>query len=73
MFVFQADTGAYDGSSFSVSRGPTEAGEAHQDFLAEDDLAAITEEKELHSFEIDPAQVRVLNYEVQQTQISCPH
>lgn len=53
----QADTGAQDGLSFSVSKGPTEAGEAHQEFLAEDDLAAITEEKELHSFEIDPAQV----------------
>lgn len=53
----QVADGAQDGLGFSISKAPTEVDGGHQEFLAEDDLAAATEEKELHSFEIDPAQV----------------
>ncbi|KAH7432496.1 hypothetical protein KP509_07G025300 [Ceratopteris richardii] len=53
----QVDMESLDGFSFTVSRGATEAAETHQEFLAENDLAAVAEEKEVHSFEIDPAQV----------------
>ena len=42
-----------------MSKGLTESG-AHQAFLSEDDLAAVTEEKEIHAFEIDPAQVSTI-------------
>ncbi|KAG0566661.1 hypothetical protein KC19_7G079900 [Ceratodon purpureus] len=44
-------------SSFSVSRAPHETGVADSELLGADDVAAGAEEKELHSFEIDPAQV----------------
>jgi len=45
------------GSSFTVSRAPHEEGGADPELLGGDDPAAASEEKDLHSFEIDPAQV----------------
>lgn len=57
IFSNLVDDGAPDGLDFSISKAPAEADGVHQEFLSEDDLAAATEEKELHSFEIDPAQV----------------
>jgi hypothetical protein len=44
-------------SSFTVSRAPHETGIADAELLGGDDVVAGGEEKDLHSFEIDPAQV----------------
>ncbi|KAJ7521765.1 hypothetical protein O6H91_19G067000 [Diphasiastrum complanatum] len=46
-----------DGSTFMLSKSVPEIGGADQEILAGEGLAAAAEEKELHSFEIDPAQV----------------
>jgi len=45
-------------SSFTVSRAPHEMGAAAPELLGGDDIGS-AEEKELHSFEIDPAQVSI--------------
>lgn len=42
---------------FTVSKSIGEIGTGHEDLLNGMELAAATEEKETHSFEIDPAQV----------------
>lgn len=49
--------GSKDGESFTVSKAPLESAAANQDLLAADEIAAAAEEKDMHSFEIDPAQV----------------
>eukprot|EP00249_Psilotum_nudum_P022627 c28587_g1_i2 orf=196-1935(+) len=49
--------GSKDGLNFTVTKAPTEADGTHHELLAGEDLSVATEEKELHSFEIDPAQV----------------
>lgn len=54
-------TDAAGSSSFTVSRAPHEEGGADPELLGGDDPAAASEEKDLHSFEIDPAQVSSLN------------
>ncbi|KAG6557221.1 hypothetical protein Mapa_001148 [Marchantia paleacea] len=54
--IYAADPNAKDGhSSFHVSKAPLEQG--GNDLLGADELAAAAEEKEMHSFEVDPAQV----------------
>ncbi|BBN05177.1 DNA excision repair protein ERCC-3 [Marchantia polymorpha subsp. ruderalis] len=54
--ISAADPNAKDGnSSFHVSKAPLEQG--GNDLLGADELAAAAEEKEMHSFEVDPAQV----------------
>lgn len=53
-------TDAAGSSSFTVSRAPHEEGGADPELLGGDDPAAASEEKDLHSFEIDPAQVSSL-------------
>jgi hypothetical protein len=45
------------GPSFSVSKTAGENVSGHEDLLNGMELAAATEEKETHSFEIDPSQV----------------
>lgn len=49
--------GEKDGESFTVSKAPLESAAANQDLLGADEIAAAAEEKDMHSFEIDPAQV----------------
>lgn len=44
-------------SSFTVSRAPHETGAADPELLGGDDAVADAEEKDIHSFEIDPSQV----------------
>lgn len=48
-------------SSFTVSRAPHETGAADPELLGGDDAVADAEEKDIHSFEIDPSQVFNLN------------
>lgn len=55
---------AKDGnSSFHVSKAPLEQG--GNDLLGADELAAAAEEKEMHSFEVDPAQVIFIFWRLQ--------
>ena len=54
--LFQDSLG---GPSFSVSKTGGENVSGHEDLLNGMELAAATEEKETHSFEIDPSQVCV--------------
>ena len=49
--------GAGAGANFAISRGPQEEPGLHPELLP-DTGAAVAEEKELHSFEIDPNQVQ---------------
>lgn len=42
---------------FSVSKAVNEVEGGHDELINEVDVAAAAEEKETHSFEIDPAQV----------------
>eukprot|EP01018_Ginkgo_biloba_P024365 Gb_19362 [translate_table: standard] len=51
------DSDIQGGSMFTVSKAPNEVEGSHQELLAGEDFAAAIEEKETHSFEIDPAQV----------------
>lgn len=61
-FWFPQVTDAAGSSSFTVSRAPHEEGGADPELLGGDDPVAASEEKDLHSFEIDPAQVSSLIY-----------
>lgn len=46
---------------FTVSKTAGESGGNHDELLDEAELAAVAEEKESHSFEIDPAQVIIFH------------
>jgi hypothetical protein len=43
---------------FTVSKAPNEMGGSHTELIGSEDITAAIEEKETHSFEIDPAQVQ---------------
>jgi len=45
------------GNMFTVSKVPSEMGGSHTELIGTKDITAVIEEKETHSFEIDPAQV----------------
>ena len=47
----------YGSDGFTVSKSKGEIEGRHDELLNEAQLAAVAEEKEAHSFEIDPAQV----------------
>lgn len=49
--------GVYSSDGFTISKSASDAANAHGDLLNEAELAAAAEEKETHSFEIDPAKV----------------
>lgn len=55
------DTGNYQDShgngEFTISKTAGELGNRHEGLLNEAEAAAAAEERETHSFEIDPAQV----------------
>ena len=46
-----------EASSFTVSKTAGEIASGHEDLLDGMELAAVTEDKETHSFEIDPLHV----------------
>ncbi|XP_050228218.1 general transcription and DNA repair factor IIH helicase subunit XPB1 [Mercurialis annua] len=50
-------TEAYENDAFTISKTAGEIGNSHDELLNEAELAAAAEEKETHSFEIDPSQV----------------
>lgn len=58
---------APEAGSFTVSRAPHETGAAAPELLGADDVVNNAEEKDLHSFEIDPSQVWVSIH----TSVSC--
>jgi superfamily II DNA or RNA helicase len=45
------------GDMFTVSKAPNEMGGSHTELIGSEDITTTIEEKETHSFEIDPAQV----------------
>ena len=45
------------GDMFTISKAPNEIGGSHTELIGTEDITAVIEEKETHSFEIDPAQV----------------
>lgn len=45
------------GDMFTVSKAPNEMGGSHTELIGSEDITAVIEEKETHSFEIDPVQV----------------
>ncbi|KAF5935454.1 hypothetical protein HYC85_026583 [Camellia sinensis] len=49
--------GAHGSDGFTISKSVGEIENGHNELLNEAELAAVAEEKETHSFEIDPAQV----------------
>ncbi|CAL5442595.1 unnamed protein product [Camellia sinensis] len=51
------DEGAHGSDGFTISKSVGEIENGHNELLNEAELAAVAEEKETHSFEIDPAQV----------------
>lgn len=56
MLYFQGSRGD-DGFTIGKSAREIEGATAHDELLNEAELAAVTEEKETHAFQIDPAQV----------------
>ncbi|KAK6251328.1 Helicase/UvrB [Theobroma cacao] len=52
-----ASESAHGSDGFTISKAAGEIGTGHDGLLNEAELAAATEEKETHAFEIDPAQV----------------
>ncbi|KAK4488311.1 hypothetical protein RD792_004067 [Penstemon davidsonii] len=52
--------GVHGSDDFTVGKSSREIESAHDELLNEAELAAVTEEKETHSFEIDPAQVEIV-------------
>lgn len=55
--ISRARISSEGGNGFTVSRSTGEIDGTHDELLTEAQLAAVAEEKEAHSFEIDPAQV----------------
>lgn len=48
------------GDGFTVGKSAGEIEGTHEELLSEAELAAAAEEKETHSFQIDPAQVGLM-------------
>ncbi|KAK4488301.1 hypothetical protein RD792_004057 [Penstemon davidsonii] len=52
--------GVHGSDDSTVGKSSREIESAHDELLNEAELAAVTEEKETHSFEVDPAQVEIV-------------
>lgn len=54
-----------DADGFTISKALGEVMGGHDELLNEAELAAAVEEKETHSFEVDPSQVKFLHHQLQ--------